>query len=639
MPLVMFQPSNKNVNVPAGTELLVAARRAGVEIDIPCGGKGTCGKCMVRILSGDVDSDSLGSLPSSAIIDGFVLACKTKVLETSVVVEVPEMGGRKDGKFTDAVEDTTLVRRELMPKQWHYDPLVVKWYIDVEPARLDDGLSDLDRLTRGIQKDWGKKEVVYPLPVIRQVADVLRAENGKVTVMLVRDPDRYHVIGIEPGNSTVKNYGIAIDIGTTTIAVQLVFLPQAEIIATRSDYNDQITCGLDVISRINYARSKERLDELQSRVLETINRLITQVAESHKVRPEEICNAVISGNTTMVHLLLGLNPEYIRLEPYTPTLLEAPYLTADEIGIHINPQSWVYISPSVGSYVGGDITAGILCTDLAADTEDVCLFIDIGTNGEIVVGNREFLMTCACSAGPAFEGGGIEFGMRAAHGAIEKVEVDFETGVCKYWTISSAKPEGICGSGMISLLAELLLTGWIDAAGKLNREKKSPVISFEGRGAYYTIASAEESAQSKAIKISERDIENIVRAKAAIYSACALMLNHVEMTFDDLETVYIGGGFGRFLDLDKAKVIGLIPDLPKEKFKYIGNSSLMGGYMVLVSQEYRQEQLEIAKKMTYIDLSNSPGYMDHYTAALFLPHTDPELFPSVAAEIKRKQNL
>ena len=636
MPVVKFEPSGVTIDVAVGSELLDAARKAGVDIDSPCGGKGTCGKCLVRITSGDVDSDNLGILPESVVIDGYVLACKSKVLDVDVVVEVPKQIGRKDGKFNDADEDAKLVRQELLPKNWQYDPLAVKWFLEVSEPQLNDGFSDLDRLTKSIQHDWGKREVVYKLPVIRKVADALRENDNKVTVMMIREPQRYLIIGIEGGNTTTRSYGIAVDIGTTTVAVQLVFLPLAKIVATRNDYNDQVDCGLDVISRINYAKRPERLDELRLRVLKTVNRLIDKVSQSHGVKPEEICDAAISGNTTMIHLLLGLNPEYIRLEPYTPTVLSVPYLSASEIGININAKSWVYISPSVGSYVGGDITSGLLCTDMVTDTDEVNLFIDIGTNGEIVVGNSEFLMTCACSAGPAFEGGGIEYGMRAASGAIETVQVNPETGVASYQTIGNTSPKGICGSGMISLIAELFLTGWIDAAGKLNRDKQSPAVQIDGRNSKYIIVPAEKADSCKAIMISELDIENIVRAKAAIYSACALMLDQLGMDFPDLGKIYIAGGFGRFLDLDKAKVIGLIPDLPTEKFQYIGNSSLMGSYMALVSSEFRQKQIDLANRMTYLELSTDPSYMDQYTGALFLPHTDPRRFPTVTEMVKSR---
>lgn len=635
MPIVTFLPKNKSVEVPDGTELLEAAKKAKVEIESPCGGNGTCGKCIVKIISGQVDSQSLGLLSQEAVSEGNVLACKTKVLSGNITVQIPEQKGRKGGKFGDTADDVQLIRHELLPKNWQYDPLAIKWFVDVPPAKLGDGLSDIDRLTRRLQIEWGKKEFIYPLSVIRQAADVLRQENGLVTVTMIREGTRYHIIDIEPGNSTVKHYGVAIDIGTTTIAVQLVFLPLAKIIATRSDYNEQITCGLDVISRINYAKDTYRLEELRGRVLNTVNRLIHQVTDSHDVESSQICNAVISANTTMTHLLLGLKPEYIRLEPYTPTVFQVPYLTAYEVGLDINPESWVYISPAVGSYVGGDITAGLLCTDIPAGTAGASLFIDIGTNGEIVFGNQDFMMTCACSAGPAFEGGGIECGMRAAIGAIENVQIDIKTGMPKYQTIGNVKPEGICGSGMISLLANLFLSGWLDAAGKFNRSGKCPAIKIDGRIAKYIITPANQSANGKELVISELDIENIIRAKAAIYSACALMVNQIGMTFDDIQQIYIAGGFGRFLDIEKAIVIGLLPDQPREKFQYIGNSSLMGSYMILVSQDYRQNQIDIAQKMTYLELNTDPSYMDQYTGALFLPHTDPAVFPSVRPVIRK----
>lgn len=629
MPSVTFKPSGTCVQVPAKTELLDAARQAGLEIDAPCGGRGTCGKCIVRIVAGQVDaSHSLGMLPATAVADGYALACKTRVPETALTVEIPE-SLRRMGAQIAAGDESALVRGELLPRNWEYDTLSVKWVVDVPAPRLEDGLSDLDRLTRRIQKDWGPVQLDFPLSVIRTVAEALRAQAGVVTATLIRTPERVHVVRVEPGDRTTRHYGIAVDIGTTTVSVQLVNLTVASIEGTRSDYNDQIACGLDVISRINYARRADRLEELRQRVLATINRLTLQVAEASGVAVTEIGNAVLSGNTTMVHLLLGLQPEYIRLEPYTPTVLEAPYLTAAEVGLSINPESWIYFSPSVGSYVGGDITAGMLCTDLATDTSDVNLFIDIGTNGELVVGNNEFLLTSACSAGPAFEGGGIDCGMRAALGAIERVEVDPETGVPLYWTIGNVRPKGICGSGMIALLADLLKTGWLDAAGKFNRQKPSPAIQVEGRHARYVLAPESESGLAKAITIGELDIENIIRAKAAIYAACALLLEHAGLTFADLANVYIGGGFGRFLNLEKAVMIGLIPDLPREKFHYIGNSSLMGSYIVLVSQDYRQRQLALSRRMTYVDLSSDPKYMDQYTGALFLPHTDPEQFPTV----------
>jgi uncharacterized 2Fe-2S/4Fe-4S cluster protein (DUF4445 family) len=634
MPRVEFHPSGKVAQVGSQTPLLDAARQAGVEIETPCGGEGTCGECVVRIVSGEVESRSPGTLSQAAIAEGCVLACAARLLDDDLSVEVIAQAGIEGGKFASENE-MHLVRQELLPKQRDFDPLAFKFRLEVAPPQLESGWSDLDRLTRALQRELGNQQVEYPLPVIRKVADCLRVAGGQVTATIVRDSGRLDVINIEPGDTTLRHYAVAIDVGTTTIAVQLIDLAGAQIVAARSDYNGQIACGLDVISRINYARGPNRLEDLRSCVLGTINRLIRQVATSHGVDPREISNAAVSGNTVMTHLLLGLNPEYLRLAPYTPTLLQVPYLRDAEVGLDINPQAWVYFSPCVGSYVGGDITAGILCTDLATPTEDINLFIDVGTNGEVVIGNNRFLLACACSAGPAFEGAGIECGMRASTGAIEKVEIDAESGLARYSAVGQVPPRGICGSGMIDLVASLFLTGWIDAAGKFDRVRPCPSIRVNGRRASYTLAPAEESATGKPIVVSEGDIENIIRTKASIYSACALMLTQVGLGFGDLHHVYIAGGFGRFLDLENATIIGLLPDLPREKFCYLGNSSLMGSYMVVVSRAFRQRQLELAKRMTYLELNTDPAYMEQYTGALFLPHTDLNRFPTVRPRSRR----
>ncbi|MBI5093457.1 MAG: DUF4445 domain-containing protein [Candidatus Hydrogenedentes bacterium] len=635
MPEITFLPSSIVIDAPPGTELLEAARRAGVEIDTPCGAKGTCGRCIVRVVDGDVESDSLGVLPNTAVVEGYVLACKTRVQDSPITVETPEIAARSGGQFGDG-DETYLVRRELLPTKWEYGPLAVKWLLQVASPQPEDGMSDIDRLTRAIQRQWGKLEVVYPIRIIRETADVLRASEGQATVTLVLDEWKLNVIRIEPGDQTTRHYAIAVDVGTTTVAVQLINLTVAQIVATQSAYNDQVACGLDVISRIDYAGRPGGLEGLRTRVLETINRLLTELVRNRGIALEEITNAVVSANTTMTHLLLGLKPDFIRLAPYTPTVLETPYVTADEVGLNINPDSWICFSPSIGSYVGGDITAGLLCTDIAAGTDELCLFIDIGTNGELVIGNNDFLISCACSAGPAFEGGGIGCGMRAAIGAIERVEVDAETGACEYWTIGNAPPRGICGSGMIAVIANLFTAGWLDPAGKLDTTRHSPNIEVKGKQARYIIAPADRSATGEPVAISEMDIENIIRAKAAIFSACAVLLKQVGVGIEDLARIYVAGGFGRYLDLEKAITLGLIPDIERHRFQFIGNASLMGSYMVVVSQDYRQRQLDLARRMTYVDLSNYPGYMEEYMGAMFLPHTHAELFPTVSAQLAER---
>lgn len=629
MPLITFQPSGKSVEAAPGTELLEVARRVDIPIAAPCGGKGTCGKCLALVVEGEVESDSLGALSKEAVAEGFVLACRTRIGQNPVTIEILGQLGRSQGRFVDTADNLKLLDPELLPQEADFSPLVVKHRTTVPAAALADGLSDLDRLTRQLQADLGKELTVdCPLPVLRNLAEALRAQEGRATATLARRGGRCQLVDIEPGNTAARHYGIALDIGTTTVALQLVYLPLEEIVCTLTDYNDQVDCGLDVISRINYGRKPERLEELRQRIVATVNRLVDRVLLSENVRRHEITSAVLSGNTTMTHLLLGLPSEAIRLEPYTPTVMGVPEFAAGELGIAIHPLARVVLSPAVGSYVGGDITAGLLCTSLATDNDDLCLFIDIGTNGEIAIGNRDFLLTCACSAGPAFEGGGIDCGMRAAAGAIDRVEVDPATGAPTLSVIGDGVPKGICGSGMISLIANLFRTGWLDAAGKLDRSRPSPHIQVEGRIARYLLAPAVEGSHGKPVSVNELDIDNLIRAKAAIYSAGAVMLGQVGMNFDDLRRIYIAGGFGRSLVIADAKTIGLIPDLPDDRFRYVGNSSLMGSYMMLISDKHRQRQQATASRMTYLDLSTEPGYMDEYTAALFLPHTDARRFPS-----------
>ncbi len=633
MPTIDFLPAHKSIEASSGTPLVTVARQAGVEIELPCGGDGSCGRCIVRASGGEVESESLGRIPSSAVSSGYVLACRTRICDDAVIVELPEKTDAQ-GQFADH-EARSLVDPELMPKADDIAPLVQKWLLRTQPPRLDDGLSDVDRLAEAIRSDHNVGEVSCALSAAQSAAVALREEDGRVTATLRATQSGVRILNVEPGDATSRHYGVAVDVGTTSVAVQLVYLPTGAVLATESDYNGQIPCGVDVISRINYAAQSTRLEELRMRVLETVNRLVCKVAFSRGVNPGEICQAAVAGNTVMTHLLLGLQPEYIRLEPYTPTVLEPPTLAAGEIGLAIGTDAPVELAPCVGSYVGGDITAGLLCTDMAADTHDISLFIDIGTNGEIVVGNTDFLMSCACSAGPAFEGGGIECGVRAAAGAIEKVEVDPETARPCCTTIDDEPPLGVCGSGMIDLLANLLRTGWVDRRGELDRTRTSEHIEVAGKRARYLLVPAGESATGKPISISDTEIENVIRAKAAIYSAAALMLERMGLGFEDLDKIYIAGSFGRFLDLEQAITIGMVPDISREKYCYLGNASLTGSYMVLVSRSHRQRQFEIARRMTNIELSTEPEYMDQYTAALFLPHTDLTRFPTIAGTANR----
>jgi len=632
MPTVEFLPARASLEAQPGSPLVAVARRAGIELELPCGGDGSCGRCVVRTSGGGVDTEERGRIPRAAVAAGYVLACQTRVGDQPVTVELPDTI-KSEGQFADQGAHS-LVDPQLLPTAHDIDPLVKKISLKVTPPELEDGLSDVDRVAASIRHKTTLDQVSFALSATRRAAAALRQDDGRVTVTVLPSPNVVQVLDIEARDTSSRHYGVAIDVGTTSIGVQLVSLTTGAVLSTQSDYNGQIPCGVDVISRINYAARTERLAELQSRVLDTMNHLISQAAFSCGVNPGEICQAALAGNTVMTHLLLGLPPEFLRLEPYTPTVLEPPTMAAGEIGLGICPAAHVELAPCVGSYVGGDITAGLLCTDLAVDTDHFNLFIDIGTNGEIVFGNRDFLMSCACSAGPAFEGGGIECGVRAAAGAIDRVGVDPASAQPTCSTIGDTAPNGICGSGLIDLLANLFKSGWIDRRGELERSRPSPYIDVTAKRARYSLVSAEDSGTGAAIWISETEIANVIRAKAAIFSASALLLERVGLTFDDLDSIYVAGSFGRFLDLEQAILIGMIPDLPHDKYSYLGNASLTGAYMTLVSRAHRRRQLETARRMTNIELSTDLEYMNHYTGALFLPHTDLALFPSASAALR-----
>lgn len=626
MPRIEFQPSGKRIEAAPGTELADAARSAGISIDIPCGGNGTCGKCLARLLSGRLDQIK----PAGADDPSLILACQSRLENEDVVVETFEHHLPAGDRDEDVSEYTAAIA--MVMRSGRNEPIVRRTTLTVTPPRPDDGHSDFDRLKSELIKQTGKKSIIVPLAVIRELPELLRADNGNVVVTWHDIETRVIVTLVEPAARSKTIYGIAVDVGTTTVSAMLIDLVTNTIVAVRSGYNDQIPCGLDVISRINFAKRPERLNDLRLRVLDTINRLVECIKADNEIPDTAIAAGSLAGNTVMTHLLLGIIPEHIRLDPYTPALYDVPNLSARDVGIAINPDARLFFAPSVGSYVGGDITAGVLLSDMISDIEGVRLFLDIGTNGELVIGGRDFLITCACSAGPAFEGGGIDCGMRAADGAIDRITITAD-GIRTYSTIGGIPPRGICGSGIIDLIAALFSNGIIDSSGKFDRSGKHPRIRSNGRRAEYVVESADSSSTGADIVITEPDIDNVMRAKAAIYSASALLLKQVGLTFDDLDRFYIAGGFGRYLSVENAITLGLLPDLPAEKFTYLGNASLAGSALALISKERRQLVKQTARRMTYVNLSAELDYMDQYTAALFLPHTDRDRFPSVYARI------
>jgi uncharacterized 2Fe-2S/4Fe-4S cluster protein (DUF4445 family) len=633
--LVKFFPFEIGVEVLPGTVLLDAIKKADLPLRATCGGKGTCGECVVRILSGKFQAKPAASLRKELASQNYSLSCQTKVMD-NLEVQVPRF---QEISFKSVAESKFFERwKDSLSGFYEINPPLKKIDLHLPSPTLEDNYSDLKRLERELKKKGVFEVINCEYSALKKLAQACRKDQGKVSVILLVSGKSASIIDIFPQSKIKKPYGLAVDIGTSTIALHLVDLDDGKIQSTASSLNQQITCGEDIISRINYAQNPGRLKKLHELVVSTVNNLISRACQSAQIPFSDIYYASVSGNTTMVHLFLNLEPRYIREEPYIPTFSRLPCILARDLRLKMNPEGRVHCSPAVGSYVGGDITAGILCTPMLRESKKISLFIDIGTNGELVIGNKDWLMTCACSAGPAFEGSGTKCGVPASEGAIEEIKI-VEGGKLDYKVIGSAKPKGICGSGLIDLLAELFISGHIDRQGKLNERRASKRIVEAEEGRAFLVEKGKNCFWGKDIVITENDISNLVRTKGAVFSACSVLLKKVGLKFKDIDSVYIAGGFGEHLNIENAVRIGLLPDIDRRRFHYLGNSSLYGAYLILLSDRNKDLAAEVAQKMTYIELNSEPTYMSEYTGSLFLPHTDFRLFPSVQKKLEGKRKI
>ena len=632
MPKVTFLPANVTVTVSPEETVIRAAMKAGVHINASCGGAGVCGKCRVFVEEGEV----LGE----ALPEGGYKAC-TLYPKTDLVIRVPvesEVDRRALLRPLKKVATSWLEARG--PAEFPLAPVVRKFYLELEPPSLDNNMPDFARLEAALlpvirEEGLSAHKVEPDLEVLRRLPYVLRENDFRLTATVLLD-DLPGLIQVEPGDRRRSLWAVAIDLGTTTICAQLVDLGEGKVLAETSDYNPQISYGEDVISRIEYARREGGLSTLKQKVLECFGRLIKELCAKSSVAPEEILMVSVSGNTVMSHLALGLEPRFLREAPYVPVTTRFPLLRAKELGLPVSEKARAFFAPCVASYVGGDIVAGVVAAGIAREAP-LTLFIDIGTNGEIVVGNQDFLACAACSAGPAFEGGGIKHGMRATLGAIEAVHIDPATLEPMILTIGNKKPKGICGSGIISLLANLFLEGLIDQSGKYRRDIEHPRLR-EGRDGYeYVLVWAEDSATGEDIVFTEADIDNLIRAKGAMFAGYQTLLESVGLEIGMIERVILAGNFGSFLDLEQAITIGLLPDLPRERFYFMGNASLLGARLAATSLEAMREMERVAGMMTHFELSAHPGYMDYYVSALFLPHTNIDLFPTVKELLESRE--
>ncbi|PIP41685.1 MAG: ferredoxin [Desulfobacterales bacterium CG23_combo_of_CG06-09_8_20_14_all_51_8] len=621
---VVFQPDNKEVRVPEGATLLYAAQLGDVPLNASCNGKGSCGKCKLILESGTAKSATTPLLTPAEKGKNYVLACQTTV-HCDIVVRIPEETLEKKLKIAGMGKAATDRMRGLVTD---ITPMLAHFSLELSPPTLDDSISDMDRLLRGLSRNGcDVSRMSAGLTVMRELAAAMRDENWKVTASVVKKRFSSEIVGVVPGNGRAGSLGLAIDVGTTSIVVYLVDMKDGTVMAATSSHNRQAACGDDVINRIVCAE-KDGVKKLSDMGLATINGLINEAIAGAEIDRDRIDNVVLSGNTTMVHLLLRIEPRHIRREPYVPSVSAFPILKAGSVGLKVNPEAAVFVMPGPAGYVGGDIVSGLIYTGFHRE-DPLTLFIDVGTNGEIVLGNKDWLMTASCSAGPAFEGGGIRWGMRAEEGAIEKVTIDPETLVPAISVVEDVLPRGICGSGMIDLISEMVRAGIIQQNGKFTRDAGHPRITKDGDEPAYILAFAGETSVDKDILFMESDVENIIRSKGAVYAGFKVLLHQAGLDISMIDRMIITGGFGQYLDLEKAVSIGLLPDIDRRKFKYMGNSSIAGAYMALLSEAHRKEAVEICNRMTYIDFSSNNRFMEEFTSALFIPHTNLEEFPSV----------
>lgn len=628
------------VSVPTNTLLADAAHLAGIDIGQPCGGQGRCGRCAVQVTGGTVRRRSTLRLSPADVEQGYALACQT-VVEGDVTIYVPPQEKIERRLTTDRV-----VAEVTVPADYDYisDQTVRRIHLELTPPSMDDQTDDWSRLQTALRLQHRFENVTCSLPLLQKIGATLREGEWNVTAVVdianALQSGEYsrpiRLIDLQPGHVDEYSplWSAAIDIGTTTVSLWLVDLVTGQVRAQVAEYNGQIARGEDVISRIIYAGKDGGSEDLRQRVLNTINNLLETACKRVKAKPEDVVKVVVAGNSTMIHLLLGVPASSIRMSPFITAVNHPPVMTAREAGVGANPEASLDCLPGVASYVGADITAGVLSSgvDIA---EDVVLFLDVGTNGETVLGNRDWLVTCACSAGPAFEGAGVVNGMRATQGAIEEVWINNDTLEPTYRVIGGGKPKGICGSGLISLLSEAFLTGILDKGGNVNLMANSSRVREGTHGGEYVVAWGAETESGEDIVLSRVDVDNLLRAKAAIYAGFTVLAETVGIPLEGVSKVLVGGSFGKYINVEKAVQIGLLPDMPWDRFDFLGNTSVKGAYLALLDWRKREQLTGIAKRMTYIELSADNSFYDAFTSALFLPHTDLHKFPSVEEALKK----
>ncbi|MHC1586710.1 MAG: ASKHA domain-containing protein [Candidatus Hecatellaceae archaeon] len=621
---VVFQPSGRRGEFEEGTTLLDAAKSLGIPLESLCGGEGWCGRCKVIVERGMENLSPMSSgeaklLTDREIASNYRLACRA-VIKGDVVVSVPEV----------SLAVAQVVRKPLLELPVELDPAVKKYYVELPPPSLEDPTGDLERLLASLKATYGLGELKVDYEVLKSLPGVLREGEWKVTVTVW---DGSEIIRVEPGK-VEEAYGVAVDIGTTTMVGFLLNLKTGKILSYYSMMNPQVPLGEDVMSRITYATLREDgLEKLHERVVRGVNFIVSKLVEAAGIKHEDVCEMVLVGNTCMQHLFLKLHPEHLGKSPFTPVIHDAVNVKARDLNLEMLASGNIHFLPIEAGFVGAD-NVGVLIATEPWKKDHVQLIVDIGTNGEIVVGNRERLFSASCATGPAFEGAHVKYGMRAAPGAIEDLKIDPETFEVEYQTIGGEKPRGICGSGIIKAIAEMFKAGIILPSGKINKELSTQRVRETGEGFEFILVWRDETAIGEDITVTQKDVRAIQLAKAALYSGAKILMKHFGT--EKVDEVILAGAFGTYIDKEAAMVIGMFPDCDLNRVVSVGNAAGEGARLALLNRKKREEAREIARTIKYIELSIDPDFQREFVEAMVFPHMK-DKFPHIEHLLPKSQ--
>jgi len=625
---VIFQPTGRRGKVEEGKTVLETSRELGVEIESLCGGEKTCGKCRVKLLEGglspftDEEGEFINETDRAA---GYRLGCAARI-RGDVLLFVPEES--RVGK--------QVVRKAATERAIDLKPAISLHYIELSPPTSHDTLGDFDRLKKTLAEKYNVPSLQIDYPALLKLPTALRRENWKATVVLWMGKE---IIDIKPGKVD-EAYGLAVDIGTTTVAGYLCSLRSGRVIATESMMNPQVTFGEDVMSRMTYAITHEDGSErVHGSIIDGLNRLIRTIAEGCRLSPDDILELTVVGNTAMHHFFLKINPEYVGVAPFIPAIHRSVDVKARDLGLHVHPCANVHVLPIEAGFVGAD-NVGVLIAEEPYNQEELALIIDIGTNGELVLGNNRVMVSSSCATGPAFEGAHIKFGMRAAPGAIEKIRVHPETLEVNFKVIGHTDwhadlkivtAKGICGSGIIDAIGELYRTGIIDKSGRMKKGLPTPRLRLSDEKPEFVIAWKEETSIGKDITITQQDVRNVQLAKAALYAGAKLMMK--KLGIEKLDKVILAGAFGSYIDAEEAMALGMFPDCDLKKVYAVGNAAGDGARIALLNRDKRAEAGEIARKVEYIELTVEADFQKEFMEAMHFPHAkDP--FPHLKGIVR-----